>query len=98
MSCFELGLASQLSRETGNGSRVDVALVPFLQHREVGAAGLPILALLPALARQEVGRGGENVGRAAQEVALAVGVEVDSVFDVVRRHELGLADFTGPRA
>src|SRR6202042_2363091 len=86
----------KLRREASHGFGVDVALVPFLEDGEVWTSGLPVLALLPAVALQEVGRRCQNVGRAAQEVAAAVGIEIDREFDVVRRHKLGLAEFTSP--
>src|SRR5579871_6221179 len=39
----------KLAREIGDGLGVDLALVPLLQHREIGGAGLVILAALPAI-------------------------------------------------
>src|SRR6202035_586590 len=88
----------KLRREASHGFGVDLALVPFLEGGEVWTSGLPVLALLPAVALEEIGGGRENIGRAAQEIAAAIGVEIDREFDVVRRHELGLADFTSPGA
>jgi hypothetical protein len=81
-----------------DGLGVDLALVPLLDRREIGAAGLPVLAALPAVSGEEVGGRGQHVGGAAQEIAAAVAVEIDRELDVGRRHELGLADFARPCA
>src|SRR5271156_2402208 len=94
----KLWSVSQLRGERGHGFGVDVTLVPMLKHRKIWASGLPVLALLPAIVLKEVSGGRQHVGRAAQEVATAVRVEIDGELDVVRRHELGLADFAGPGA
>ena len=88
----------KLGGEVSHGFGIDLALVPFLEGGEIWTSGLPVLALLPAVALEEIGGGRENIGRAAQEIAAAIGVEIDREFDVVRRHELGLADFTSPGA
>src|SRR5204863_9687533 len=88
--------ARKLRREIADGSGIDLALVPLLDHGEVRAARLPVLAALPAVSGEEVCGRGQHVGRAAQEIAAAIAVEVDREFDVGRRHELGLANFTSP--
>src|ERR1700722_1265152 len=94
----KLWRVGKLRGEVSHSFGIDLALVPFLENGEVRSSGLPVLALLPAVALEEIGGGRENVGRAAQEVAATIGVEIDREFDVVRRHELGLADFTSPGA
>src|SRR5882724_8495241 len=88
----------ELGREIGDRTRIDFALVPLLEHREIRTAGLPVLAAVPAIARQIVRGGGQHVGCAAQEVAPAVAVEIDGVLDPGRWHELRLSDFAGPGA
>ena len=50
----------ELGSEGGNGPGIDIALVPLLEHGEVGTSQLPILALLPAVIRQKVGGGGKK--------------------------------------
>jgi hypothetical protein len=47
---------------------------------------------------EQIGRGGEHVGDAPHQVASTVPVIVDGVLEVIGRHELHLADFTGPGA
>src|SRR5258708_20458619 len=44
-----LRCVGKLGREKGDRLCIDLALVPFLEHREVRAAGLPLLAPLPAV-------------------------------------------------
>ncbi len=47
---------------------------------------------------QIIGGGGERIRDAVDQVAVAVAVEIDAVFDVVRRRELHPAEFAGPVA
>jgi len=44
-----LGRARQLCGEIGDGFGVDFALVPQLQHGEIGLSGFKLLAPLPAI-------------------------------------------------
>src|SRR4051794_31336591 len=90
--------ARELACEIPDGLGVDLTLVPLLDDGKIGAAGLPVLAALPALAAEIIRRRGQHVGYAAQQIAATVAVEVDSKLDIVRRHELGLPEFTRPRA
>src|SRR3981081_1114703 len=92
------GYVRELAREIRNGLRIDLALVPLLNHGEVRAAGLPVLAALPAVTCKIVRGRCQPVGRAAPEIAAAITIEIDREFDVGGRHELGLADFAGPGA
>src|SRR6202521_576185 len=84
--------AGELACEIRDRLRIHLALVPLLDHGEIRAAGLPFLAALPAITGKVVRGRSQHVGRAAQEVAAAVAVEIDRVLDVGRRHELGLAE------
>src|ERR1044072_1898785 len=54
---FSLGCARELACEIANGFGVDLALVPFLDDGEIGAARLPVLASLRALAGKVIRRG-----------------------------------------
>ena len=63
-----------------------------------GSPSSPALAALPAVALEIVRGGGEHVRHAVDEVAAAVAVEVDRVFVIGRRQELGLAEVAGPVA
>ena len=58
----------------------------------------PRLAALPADALEVIGGGSERVGRALDQIAAAVAVEVDAVFDVIGRRELHAAELAGPVA
>src|SRR5438309_2483069 len=78
------GRMRELGREIADGLRIDIALVPLLDHSEIRAAGLPILAAVPTVAGEEVCRRGQHIGRAAQEIAAAIAVEVDREFDIGR--------------
>src|ERR1700691_3646398 len=92
------GGARQLGCESRDRLGVDLALVPFLDHGEIRISGLPALAALPAMAGEIIRGRRQYIRRAAQEVAAAVAVEINGVFDIVRWHELGLADLAGPGA
>ena len=71
------GACASWRREIGDRLGVDLALVPLLDHGEIGAAGLPVLAALPAIAGEIIRGRGQHVGRAVQQVAAAVAVEID---------------------
>ena len=58
----------------------------------------PRLVALPAEMHDEIGGGSDDVGNAGDQIAPAVAVIVDRVLEIVRRQELGLAEFAGPRA
>ena len=46
---------SQLGRKIGDRASIDLALVPLLEHGEIGISWLPVLALLPAIAGEVIG-------------------------------------------
>src|SRR6266513_1677847 len=76
--CLECsGRARELAREICNRLRIDLALVPLLDYREIRAAGLPVLAALPAMTGKVVRGRCQHVRRAAQQVAAAVAVKID---------------------
>ncbi len=75
----------------------EISLVPRHVRRHPHLAQ-PRLAALPAEAHKVVRGRTDHVRHAAQQVALAVAVIIDRVFDVFGRHHLGLAEFAGPRA
>ena len=72
-----------------------VAEIETLRQGDLEAPGQP---RLPPLLPQEVGRRGERVRNRGPDVAPAVAVAVDRVFEEARRHELGLAHRSGPGA
>src|ERR1700716_2900832 len=82
----------------GDGLRIDLALVPLLEHREVRAARLPLLAALPAVTGKVIRSRCQHIGGATQEIPAAIAIEVDGELDVGGWHELGLAEFAGPGA
>ena len=92
------GRPRKLACEIRNRLRIDLALVPLLKDGEIRASGLPILAALPAVTGEIVRGGCQHIGRATQQIAAAIAVEIDREFDVGRGHELGLAELAGPGA
>src|SRR6185437_14586405 len=88
----------ELVREIGNGAGIDLALVPLLDHGEIGRAGLIIFAALPAVAREIIRSRGQDVGYVVQEVAAAIAVATPRIFVPGRWHELGLAELARPGA
>src|SRR6185437_2267525 len=92
-SYFQLRRVRELVGEISDGPGVDLALVPLLEDREVRGARLKILAALPAVTCKIVRGRGQHVGHVVQEVAPAIAVEIDGIFDPGRWHELGLAKF-----
>ena len=70
---------------------VDVALVPLLKNREIGAPCLPILTPLPAMAGEEICRGRQHVRGTAQQIAPAIGVEILSDVVITVEVETGVA-------
>ena len=58
----------------------------------------PVQAALPALAGKLLGRRGERVGHRIPDVGAAVAVEIDRVFQIVRRQKLRQPHRAGPRA
>ena len=85
-------------REIGHRLGVDLRRVPLQQDLEIGGALAPGLAALPPIAFEIIGGGGEYVGDAVNEIAAAVAVVIDGVFEIGRRQELGLANLAGPSA
>src|SRR6516225_10249295 len=98
MCSLPLRRVGKLVSEIGDGFCVNLALVPLLEDGEVGAARIPTLPALPPIAGEEIRGRGQHIGRAAEQVTAAVGVEIDGELNVGRWHELGLADFTSPCA
>src|ERR1700722_13689947 len=88
----------ELLSEQRNRPGVDLRLVPLEDRVEIRRALVPVLAALPALVLEIVRRRGEDIGRAVDQVALAVAVEVDGVIETGRRQKLGLSDLSGPQA
>jgi hypothetical protein len=56
----------------------------------------PRLAALPAEALQILAGRAERIGRALDEIAPAVAVEIDAMLEIVRRQELHLAELASP--
>src|SRR5580693_6691655 len=88
----------ELLGEGGDGLGVDLRRIPLQQHLEIGRAFAPGLAALPAIAFEIVAGRRQHVGYAVNEIAAAVAVIVDGVFQIRRRQELGLADLASPGA
>ena len=86
----------ELVSERGDGAGIDFAFVPLLDDREIWRAGIPALAPLPPETRKIIGCGSEDIGHAVQQVLAAVAVEIDSIFDIGRGHELRLSNFPSP--
>ena len=82
----------QPARELRHRQRIDLALVPRLDHLEISRAFAPGLAGAPAIALQVIRGRGQHVGRAAEQVAPAVPVEVHREADVGGGQELCLAE------
>src|SRR6476469_10219870 len=95
---MDLGCPRELACGVPDRFFVDLSLVSLLDHAEIGSPGFPILAALPAMTGEEIRSRCEYVRRAVQEIAAAVGVEIDGIFEIGRRHELRLADLPGPGA
>ena len=74
---------------------VEVGLLPRQVLRHVHLLQ-PGLAALPAEADEEIRGRSERVGHALDQVAAAVAVEVDRVFEIVRGGELHAAELAGP--
>src|SRR5260370_24456600 len=82
---LSLGGVRELAREICDRLRINLALVPLLDHGEIRAAGLPVLAALPAVTSEIIRGGCQHVRRAAQEIAAADVVEIDPDFEVGER-------------
>ncbi len=57
----------------------------------------PRLALLPAEMLHEISARAERVGRAFQQIAPAIAVEIDAVIEIMRRQKLHLPELAGER-
>ncbi len=90
--------AASCCGEIGDGPGVNLRRIPLQQHLEIGRALAPWLAALPAIAFEIVAGRSKHIGHAVNEIALAIAVIVDGVFQIRRRQELGLPDLAGPGA
>src|ERR1700761_1915988 len=72
----------KLSRKIGDRLGVDFALVPLLDHAEIRAARFPAFAFLPAIRGEIIRRRGQHVGRAMQQIAAAIVVEINSELQI----------------
>src|SRR6266702_719696 len=88
-------LPHQPVRKIPDRLAIDHRPIPLPHRLEIGGAFAIGLAHLEAVGVEQVRSRGEHVGDAVAEVDVAVAVEIDAVFDVGRRQELGLADLAG---
>src|SRR6202142_1898749 len=93
-----LFLVPQLVRVQPERLGVDRSGVPLEQGVEVRLAFIPTRARAPALRAQEIRGRRQRVGGTGNDVSPASPLSVDRVFQIGRRHELGLTDLTRPRA
>ena len=105
------GLGALRRRERAAIGRHITALEPFADGKRVvrhahGAIDIgrrmhlvgPAQAALPAFALQLLGGRRQRIRHRGPDIGMAVAVEIDGVFDVVRRHELGQPHGAGPGA
>src|ERR1700712_5026148 len=88
----------QLIGKIPDGLAIDGGPVPLAHRLEIGGAFAIGRAVLEAGGVQQIGGGGQYVRDAVAQIDMAVAVEIDAVFDVGRRQELGLSDFAGESA
>ena len=87
-------------RSAKDGERREARGIGVGQLEPCGQAHLetPWRAGDPAVFGEIIGGRADRVGRALPDVAAAVALEIDGVFEEARGHELGLAHRAGPRA
>ena len=105
------GLGALRGRELAAIGRHEAALEPFADRQRVvrnadGAIDIgrrvhlvgPAHTALPALADQLLGRRGERIRHRIPDIGAAVAVEIDGVFEIIRRQELRQPHGAGPGA
>ena len=82
----------QLIGEIADGLAIDHSPVPLAHRVEIRRALVIGRAHLKAVAVEQIGGRGQHVGGGVTQIDAAVAIEIDAVFDVGGRQELGLAD------
>jgi hypothetical protein len=93
-----VSVAGNPGGKEGNRLAIEFAVVPSLQHVKIGLARLPAHASLPTGSMQKICDRGNDIRRGFKQIAVATSFEVYGVFQIVGRHELGLAEFARPSA